>query len=226
MNYNEEEIGKRIQSERLKHNWTQKQLGEKLHLSGKQISVYEKGKIPPQNVLVEMCNLFNCELGYLLGEEGYEQETLLFSKIKELSGLTPDTLTALNKIGYIEDLRIRPEERKVKYTLNKILQSQEFSNIVTMIHNIKDISDNYKEAKKPIEEKYTSEQINEALKIINSSPDDDIKLDLNVGSEEELTKIASKIEDYGFNIDAAHRDLRIAEFDISEELLQLVRDLS
>ena len=64
MRYDLEKIGKTIHQERDKLKWTQVKLGKKLGVSGKQISNYENGKLlPPQDILLKMAALFNCEYG-------------------------------------------------------------------------------------------------------------------------------------------------------------------
>lgn len=76
MHYKPEILGKNLKTERKRIKLTQEQLGEKLNMSGKQISNYEHAKqTPPLEILFQFCELFNCELGYLLGEENYSQKT-------------------------------------------------------------------------------------------------------------------------------------------------------
>ena len=70
MKYSAEVTGKIIKKERDNRCWSQKTLGDKLGVSGKQISNYESGVLmPPMDILIEMCEVFDCELGYILNEE-------------------------------------------------------------------------------------------------------------------------------------------------------------
>lgn len=106
MKYETELLGKTIRQERNKLNWTQKKLGDKIGVTGKQISNYEHGELlPPLDILEKMCKEFNCELGYLLGEEDYSEGTKLHTIIYDLYGLTPASLQAIKNItgnqGYI-----------------------------------------------------------------------------------------------------------------------------
>ena len=68
MQYDLQKIGRIIREERKKHNtWTQEKFGAMLGVTGKQVSNYENGKLlPPQDILLKMAELFNCEYGYLL----------------------------------------------------------------------------------------------------------------------------------------------------------------
>ena len=53
---------------RLEKNLSQKELAEKLGTSNKNIWAYEKGSVvPPLDVLIQMCNFFECSIDYLVG---------------------------------------------------------------------------------------------------------------------------------------------------------------
>lgn len=96
MQYDLEKIGKIIRDERKKHKWTQKKLGAMLNVSGKQISNYENGVLlPPQDMLLKIAALFNCEYGYILGEESYRDRSKLNTAICESVGLTSEAVNAL-----------------------------------------------------------------------------------------------------------------------------------
>ena len=75
MNHYPEKISKNIKTERLKRGWSQAKLGKYLGVSGKQISNYENEDTnkctPPIDILLKMCDLFECDLGYLIGEDKY-----------------------------------------------------------------------------------------------------------------------------------------------------------
>lgn len=99
MEYKTELSGKIIRQERKKLKWTQKKLGDKIGVTGKQISNYEHGELlPPLDVLERMCKVFKCELGYLLGEEDYSNGTKLHTIIYNQYGLTPDSLQSIKNI--------------------------------------------------------------------------------------------------------------------------------
>ena len=107
MKYYFQKIGERIKSERLSLGWSQSKLGSKIGnrydpakaLDVKTIRGYENGNNePPLYVLGRMCELFNCELGYLLCEPGYEEKTRMETDIHEAVGLTRDSIYALQKM--------------------------------------------------------------------------------------------------------------------------------
>lgn len=133
MNYNPEIIGKIIKKEREKLNLTQTALGKKLNIVGKQISNYEKGKtIPPIEVLFKLCDVFNCELGYLLNEEKYSQGTQSTTLICNETGLSVDTINAIRHITGTDHscLLWRHESIKYKKILNTLLSSKEFAYLI------------------------------------------------------------------------------------------------
>lgn len=99
MNYDQKLIGKIIKSEREKLNLTQAELGKILIKSEKQISKYENGALfPPIDELARLCTIFNCELGYLLGEKNYSYKTKLNTLLVEELGLP---FEVINKIRMI-----------------------------------------------------------------------------------------------------------------------------
>ncbi len=96
MMYDPEQIGKIIREERKKRGWTQDQLGKKLFISGKQVSNYEKGQpLPSMEVLLKMAELFNCEYGFLLGEESYKEGSKLNTAICQSLGLSSKAVDRL-----------------------------------------------------------------------------------------------------------------------------------
>lgn len=60
--------GKQIKKQRLKYNLTQKALSQRLGLTPKMISFYEKDqRIPPADILIKLSQIFNVTTDYLLG---------------------------------------------------------------------------------------------------------------------------------------------------------------
>ena len=129
MKYETELLGKTIRQERNKLNWTQKKLGDKIGVTGKQISNYEHGELlPPLDILEKMCKEFNCELGYLLGEEDYSEGTKLHTIIYDLYGLTPASLQAIKNITGTERNcpNLGNESDKFRRIMNNLFASANF----------------------------------------------------------------------------------------------------
>lgn len=96
MNDKPELLGKMIKERRNKKKMTQEALAEKVGVSAKQISSYENGhQYPPMDMLFKLCEVLDCDLGYLLGQEDYKDVTLLRTSIENATGLTPKSLDTI-----------------------------------------------------------------------------------------------------------------------------------
>lgn len=86
--YNWGEIGKRIKKEREAHALTMEALAEKVGTSRQTISRWEKGEGVEitLNMLLRICDIFGCELGYLLCE--YDCKTREVTDICSVTGLS------------------------------------------------------------------------------------------------------------------------------------------
>ena len=74
MNDKPELLGKMIKKRRKGKKMTQEALAEKVGVSAKQISSYENGhQYPPMDMLFKLCEVLDCDLGYLLGQEDYNK---------------------------------------------------------------------------------------------------------------------------------------------------------
>lgn len=82
------DFGSILKTLRLKENYTQAQLAQKLGITKSVISAYETGiRLPSYDILIHIAKIFNVTTDYLLGLEN-KQEI-------DLSGLTNDEITAL-----------------------------------------------------------------------------------------------------------------------------------
>ncbi|OUQ62148.1 transcriptional regulator [Eubacterium sp. An11] len=82
------DFGNNLKTLRLKKNWTQAQLAQKLGITKSVISAYETGiRLPSYDILIHIAKIFNVSTDYLLGlEKKYEID---------LSGLTEEEIQAL-----------------------------------------------------------------------------------------------------------------------------------
>ena len=156
MKYNPVEIGKRIRENREKLGLTQSELGEKLSKNIREqksvhaISEYESGKtVPPLPTLFNLCDAFNCELGYLLGEENYTERTALKSKFLEMTGLSSDFFDTMVRVTGLKNKYIEWKDDSIVEVLNRLFTTTDFSN---MLGNIADYESNVKEFNKIMNE--------------------------------------------------------------------------
>lgn len=131
MNYNWTAIGKRIMHERKQLGLTQEDLIKEIGLSAESrqlIGRWEKGKsYPTIDDLKKLCNVFNCELGYLLCE--YDCKTRETADIHSITGLSEKAIDALSKMNSNKNAHI--------LNLNQILEHKEFLSLLDAIEAYK-----------------------------------------------------------------------------------------
>lgn len=82
------DFGSVLKTLRLRENFTQAQLAQKLGVTKSVISAYETGlRLPSYDILIHISKIFNVSTDYLLGLE-HKQEI-------DLSGLTQEEIDAL-----------------------------------------------------------------------------------------------------------------------------------
>ncbi len=139
MHYSSEVIGKKIAELRKGRNWSQERLGKELHCSGKQVSLYEAGKTTPStDTLFMLSEIFNCQLGFLLGEPDYSEGTKIETAIHEATGLTKEAMNVIRVLtgtgrsspcfGYKSD--------EYRALLNRILLTKQFSVFMEELLNL------------------------------------------------------------------------------------------
>lgn len=92
--YNFKVIGSRIKEARTNSSLTQEDLGNRVGVSRWTVAGWEKGdKMPEMAVMLNLCNLFSCELGYLLCE--HDTKTRQAADICEETGLSEESVAIL-----------------------------------------------------------------------------------------------------------------------------------
>ncbi len=174
MNYSPEIIGKKIKEQRTKRKWSQETLGENIHVSGKQVSNYENAILaPPIDVLFEMCRIFECELGYLLGEEKYESGTLLDTAIEKKLKISQEAISSLCHLTGNDRSSVLwgHESESFQAILNAIFCSDDFSGLVSSMHYLSNAIQNRKNNWERLYEKYGKETMDQAFEYYNSTTD-------------------------------------------------------
>ena len=95
------QIGAKIKQARLEARLTQSELMSKIGRSAESYRVlgrWEKGTTCPQfSDMIELCKVFDCELGYLLCESGYEKgKTRVVARAAEYTGLSSQVVEYLH----------------------------------------------------------------------------------------------------------------------------------
>lgn len=129
---------------RKQHGYTQEKLSELLGIGREKIVIWEKGgRSPDLNELLKICDIFDCDLDYLVGR--IEQPTHSLQDISDITGLSIKSIEQLqewnNERSYEHGLYIRSD---VDY-LNNILES--FPDLLCRIDNVltnKEYPDRYR----------------------------------------------------------------------------------
>ena len=120
MRYDQRKIAARIKAEREAERFTKEELAKSLNVNRNTITAWErdddKGRIPPLDDLLRMCDLFKCELGYLLGE--YDCKTRVATDIQAKIGFSEKAIEKL--IHNLED------EKNAHEILSHIIEHKDF----------------------------------------------------------------------------------------------------
>jgi len=97
MQYCDKKIATRIKRERELLALSQDSLGALIPANRNTIAAWEKEKsVPSLDAMLRMCELFDCELGYLLGE--YDCKTREATNIQEVTGLDEEAINRLRSL--------------------------------------------------------------------------------------------------------------------------------
>lgn len=231
MKYKSEEIGKLIKAERRKHNMTQEELGEELGITGKQISNYEHGNpIPPMDILLKICEIFDCELGYILGEKDYSQGTKLKTIISNETGLNREAINAVIRITGAERSCINwgYESEKYRRILSNLLITEEFTNFIVALAEL-DESYQKKEQEKEILPQLSNELgeelFNKAMDWRDVTPEDEGASDLTVEECEAIKKVKSALDKCYELHHEFMQEMKVHRFSLQEGLTLILNEM-
>lgn len=174
MKYSSEEIGKLIKDKRNSLNYSQNKLGSKLGISGKQISNYENGILtPPIDILLNLCDIFKCELGYLIGEEDYSSGTKIDTTIHSMLGLNNESIDSIMSITGTEKScpNFGYEAEDYRRILNSLISNPSFRYLIEAIYDLDRSVSQKSKLWNDIENKYGKEILDKAFEYYNSTTD-------------------------------------------------------
>lgn len=225
MKYNAEQIGKCIKSEREKNGWSQKKLGEKLHISAKQISIYESGTLPPLDNLLALCEHFDCELGYLLGENDYSKGTKLETKIYETIGLNKESLKILSYItSETSRFHFGYEAEKFRSLLNMLITSKNFVSLMDAFYELEKLYRSRKDIDNKLASSFNEETLEEAYRLYTSHIDYEHDPNFPKPSDDVISaiKMMDHIIDSNESLDYS---IKVARYDLNESFLMLINEI-
>lgn len=229
MKYSSEEIGKIILKERKKLDMTQKELGDKIGLVGKQISAYEKGKpAPPVDVMFKLCEVFGCELGYLLGQPGYEGGTALKTAVSERTGLSEK---AMNNVLHITGddescLSFGCESARYRRVLDKLFSDNNFLTLVEELAILDELVNRHEKLPDKFYKKHGKELFEFALANNEAAYDNNEQHKYNVDEYTDEQRLA--IIDANNMIDrliSLENSIRIERYEVREAFESLIDSL-
>ncbi len=226
MKYSAELIGNIIKTERNKRNWSQKQLGDKLNITGKQVSKYEHGDpIPPMDILLKLCDVFECEFGYILGEKQYSKGSRLQTAIHDELNLSVESTIAIKMITGTSRRSLSFGNESEKYTriLNNLLSSPLFPCFIEAVGILDDYTIKKKTIFSVLKEKYGEDIFEQAWNIHFSSVDYEHNDELFLSAElcEAIKEIRAAEDD---SCDLSY-NVKVARYELKEILDELILDL-
>lgn len=231
MKYKPEIIGNNIKTERKKYGMTQEDLAEKLYITGKQISNYEKGiLLPPMDNLLEICKIFDCELGYILGEEDYSQGTKLRTIIANETGLDVEAINAIIQITGTkrECINWGYESEKYRRILNNLFTSKGFLNFFKMLAELDDSYQKKEQEQDILIQLYDElgEQLfNKAMKWRDVNHEDKEASNLTIKERGAIKKVNAALDEC-YKLDCAFvQEMKVHRFSLQEALTLLLDEM-
>lgn len=132
--YNWNTIGQRIRKARELAGLSQGELGEKISYGYQMIGKWERGETRPNlDSLFSLCDVFNCEIGYLLCE--YNSKTREFADIQAVTGLSECAISSISHVGEknLKDGYYALSGGIQKKLLNAFLESEEFRKVMLQL---------------------------------------------------------------------------------------------
>lgn len=133
-NYERWKIGLRIKNAREHAQLSQAALGERIGYGYQMIGKWERGEtIPSLDSLLSLCDVFECELGYLLGE--HDCYTRAATDIQALTGLSEQAIKHIKHNGEkrLKDGYYDLSHGVQKKLLNAFLESPEFASVMLQL---------------------------------------------------------------------------------------------
>lgn len=125
INYNWGAIGKRIKKARKELSLSQEDLSGIIFVSRQLLSKWERAlSCPTLDDLLKLCNVFNCELGYLLCE--FDNKTREETDIHKVTGLSEK---AIRRLKFLKPMK------NENSPLNPILEHDSFIELLEVIRN-------------------------------------------------------------------------------------------
>ena len=172
MDYKPEVTGKLLLALRKEAGLSQAELSSKFGCTEKQISQYEHGKLlPPIYRLTQYCELFDCELGYLLGEESYSDGTRLETLFRERLGLSKEAIQLLEELSGTKKtqkqlpLFVKYEAAEYQRMLSSLIISDAFLPLLEQLVRLDNTLSEHRKNWDAIRDEYGETGLSDAIKL-------------------------------------------------------------
>lgn len=182
MKYRFDEIGERIRIERIAKSLNQDDFIHALNCAYYEDNEWEKSKSRPGiigrntlsdienghivtfdlRVLSAMAKVFNCEIGFLLCENGYENKTRQMTDIVKETGLHPKAISMLNSLSAGKGCN---DETMI--LISRMITNSQFISLLMEILENKSYCKAMIEAKEEVKDTFTSDD--EAFRFVSNS---------------------------------------------------------
>lgn len=186
--------------------------------------------MPPMEVLLKICKIFDCELGYILGEKDYSQGTKLKTIISNETGLNIEAINAITQITGTERSCINwgYESEKYRRILNSLLTTNEFKKFIEALAEL-DESYQKKEQEKEILVQLSNELgeslFNKAMEWHDVSPEDGGTTNLSVEECDAIKKVNSVLDKcYELHYEFL-REMKVHRFSLQEVLTLILNEM-
>ncbi len=225
MEYNPEKIGNIIKKERELRKWSQSRMGKELNISGKQISIYENGTLPPLDNLLKICSIFNVELGYLLGEDDYQKGSKLETQIYNLTGLTNESIEVLKYLtSPTSKFHFGHQSESIRKIVNAFICAESFPSLIEAFFSIYSCWLSVDNLGKIYNETFSDSVRNQANEILTSSIDYEHEPTVDRPSDEVLQayRMLNSIIDEQYNQDF---QAKVGRYEAIESLILLLNQM-
>ena len=177
-------------------------------------------------MLLKLCDLFECELGYLLGEETYAEGTSFDTLIVKETGLSIESINNIKRITGKANKPITIHENFESYTalLNRLLSSNEFLRFFSSLADLNVVAENVNTAREKYTKKFPDDIRIEAENLYLCQRDY-----LHVNGEDEigdeianamnaLDSLIDNQRDYSFNA-------KVCKYDLMEKIAFLIDEM-
>lgn len=131
-------LGNRIKKERENLHLTREELAKKIGVSYSAIAMYEQGNREPNNeLLLKICEIFNCTLDYLMGKSDYKSVWEEYDATHDIEKIKKN----------VEKIQFDKDEQEFRFAYHKEMEGLTDEEIADALRFYKQMKQKYGERK-------------------------------------------------------------------------------